>query len=299
MRQARVLILGCGYVGLRLATRLRAHGHEVLGTTRSVDRLSEIEMTGAKAAIADVTDPASLQTLTHWGPDVVYDLVRPQQVGEDRYTAWGTGNIATAFSQCHLEALVYLSSTSVYGRRSGEWTDEKTPIAPNSPLGEVRVHCEDLYLDHLQEEGLPVRICRCPGIYGPGRTLRKRLETGAYLRMDDEGLWVSRIHVDDLVSGLIATWQRGRNGEVYLLCDDHPVTGSEYAELTAGLLALPLPASVEREDIRHELSHSAFERRISARRCSNRRMHDELKVTLRFPSVREGVPDALREEGAI
>lgn len=299
MSKERILILGCGYVGLRLARRLSAEGYDVVGTTRSESRVGEIEETGAKAMLADVTDPHSLQSLAAWHPQVVFDLVGPQQVGDDRYTGWGTGNIATAFAQCHLEALVYLSSTSVYGRRSGEWTDENTPIAPNSPLGEVRARCEQLYLDHQKRDGLPVRICRCPGIYGPGRTLRRRLESGAYLRMDDEGLWVSRIHVDDLVSGLIATSRRGRDGEIYLLCDDHPVTGSEYAELTAGLLSLPLPASVDREDIREELSRSAFERRISARRCSNRRMHDELEVKLRFPSVREGVPDALREEGAI
>lgn len=299
MTERRALILGCGYVGLELTRMLRAQGVRVLATTRGEARRAEVEEAGAEWAAADVMEPATLRPLVEWGPDVVYDLVRPQTIGEDRYTAWGTSNVAAAFAGAPLDALVYLSSTSVYGRRSGEWTDESTPVNPSSPLGEARVEAERLYLAAHRDDGLPVRICRAPGIYGPGRTLRQRLETGAYRRLDDEKLWVSRIHVADLAAALLAAWRVGRAGEVYLLSDDEPVTGQEYAELTASLLALPLPPTVEREDIRQELSTSAFERRVGARRCSNRRMREELQVTLLYPSVREGVPAALRAEGAI
>ncbi|MDP9348065.1 MAG: NAD-dependent epimerase/dehydratase family protein, partial [Gemmatimonadota bacterium] len=240
-------------------------------------------------------DPESLRPLVEWRPRVVFDLVRPLRTGEDAYTVEGTRNVARAFSAAPPEALVYLSSTAVYGRRQGEWTDEMTPVAPSAPAGAARVEAEQVYL----ESGLPVRICRVPGIYGPGRTLRARLETGAYRRLDDEDQWVSRVHVDDLVAGLLAAWRRGRAGEVYLVCDDQPVTGAEYAELTARLLGLTLPPAVSREDIRHDLSRSAFERRVGARRCSNARMREELGVIPIYPSVREGVPAALREEGAL
>jgi nucleoside-diphosphate-sugar epimerase len=207
-------------------------------------------------------------------------------------------NVASAFAEHPLEALVYLSSTSVYGRRDGDWTDETTELRPTSPLGEARAESERVYGEIHREHGYPARICRAPGIYGPGRTLRQRLESGAYVGVDDE-LWVSRIHVDDLVDGLIAAWRRGKPGEVYLLCDDEPVSGQEYARLTASLLALPLPPAVARGELRQELSASAVERRIGDRRCSNRRMREELGVIPRYPSVREGLPSALRAEGAI
>jgi nucleoside-diphosphate-sugar epimerase len=299
VRETRAVILGCGYVGLALARALKEEGVQVLGTTRREERIGEIRAAGAEPAIADATDPSTLRPLAEWGPTVVFDLVRPQRIADDRYTVWGTQNIAAAFAEVDLEALVYVSSTAVYGRRSGEWTDEETPTNPSSPVGQARVDSERVYLELFAERGMPVRICRVPGIYGPTRTLRQRLETGAYRRMDDEGLWVSRIHVDDLAAGLIASWRKGRPGGIYLLCDDEPVTGQEYAELTASLLALPLPPTVDREDIRQELSSSAFERRIAARRCSNRRMREELQVHLIYPSVREGVPAALRAEGAL
>jgi nucleoside-diphosphate-sugar epimerase len=208
-------------------------------------------------------------------------------------------NVASAFAERPPEAAVYLSSTSVYGRRDGDWTDEETELRPTSPLGEARMESERVYQQIWREHGYPMRICRAPGIYGPGRTLRQRLESGGYRRLDDEKLWVSRIHVDDLVDGLIAAWRRGAAGEVYLLCDDEPVSSQEYAQLTASLLALPLPPAVDREDVRHDLSRSAFERRIADRRCSNRRMREELGVIPRYPSIREGLPEALRAEGAI
>ena len=299
MSAERALILGCGYVGRRLARTLAARGLEVVGTTRHPERAAEIAAAGARPAVADLGDPETLRPLAGWNPHVVFDLVKPQPLGEDRYSVEGNRNVARVFSEAPPEALVYVSSTSVYGRREGELTDEATEVEPSSPVGEARVEAERAYLDAWRESGLPARICRVPGIYGPGRTLRERLERGAYRRLDDEELWVSRIHVDDLVAGLVAAWERGRPGEVYLLCDDEPVTGAEYAELTAELLGLPLPPAVSRDDIRQELSGSAFERRVGSRRCSNRRMRDELGVLPRYPSVREGVPAALREEGAL
>ncbi|HEX2094889.1 MAG TPA: SDR family oxidoreductase [Longimicrobiaceae bacterium] len=299
MSGSRALVLGCGYVGLRLARALAGRGTSVVGTTRSAERMDEIAAAGARPAIADVLDPATLLPLAEWHPHVVFDLVRPQPTGEDSYTVEGTRNAVRAFAATLPDALVYVSSTSVYGRREGEWTDETTPPLPSSPIGEARVEAERTYLEAWRDSGLPVRICRVPGLYGPGRTLRERLERGAYRRLDDDDHWVSRIHVDDLVMGLIAAWERGRPGETYLLCDDEPVTGAEYAELTADLLGLPLPPAVLREDIRHDLSGSAFERRVGARRCSNRRMREELGVIPIYPSVREGVPAALREEGVL
>jgi nucleoside-diphosphate-sugar epimerase len=118
-------------------------------------------------------------------------------------------------------------------------------------------------------------------------------------RYTDWGTRNVRIHVDDLAEALVAAWNRGLPGRTYLICDDEPVSGKEYAELTASLLSLPLPPTVDRADIRHELTSSAFERRVSARRCSNRRMRDELGVVPRYPSVRVGLAAALRAEGAI
>ena len=300
MTGSTAVIVGCGYVGLALARALGLMGVRVVATTRSFEGKEAIERAGAEPVVADVTDPASLKVLADIDPTVVFDLVRPQRLGANRFTSWGSRNVATAFGGGRdLEALIYLSSTSVYGRRSGELTTEDTEVAPTSPVGRARVEAERVYQEFHREQGLPLRICRVPGIYGPGRTLRRRLEAGAYRRLNEGSLWISRIHVDDLVQGLIATWLRGKPGQIYLLCDDEPTTDHAYVKLTAELLSLPLPPTVNREDIRLELGDDAFERRIGSRRCVNTRMREELGVALRYPTIRDGLPAALRAEGAV
>lgn len=296
MKGKTALILGCGYAGLVLARALRERGADVVGTTRNTDRFPEIEAAGATPAIADVMDPASLRPLAAIAPDLVVDLVRPQRIDRDRYTSWGTRNVVTTFAATRPEAMIYVSSTSVYGRRNGEFTDETTEIAPSSPVGLARADAERIYMEAFTTNGTPVRICRVPGIYGPGRTLRQRLETGAYRRLDGEELWVSRIHVEDLAAGIIAAWTNGAPGEIYLLCDDEPTTAQEYAELTANLLSLPMPPTVDRDDLRLELGPDAFERRIASRRCSNRRMREILGVDLKYPTIRQGLPASLLAE---
>jgi nucleoside-diphosphate-sugar epimerase len=295
----RALILGCGYVGLRLARALAAQGVAVTGTTRDAGRFAEIAAAGAEPARVDAMDAASLDAVLSPAPDVVFDCIRPLKTGIDTYTVDSTRGVVEALARHRPQAAVYVSSTSVYGRRGGEWTDEETPLEPVSPAGLARAEAERLYFALFREGGVPVRVCRVPGIYGPGRTLRARLEAGAYLRVDDGSRHVSRIHVDDLVAGLVAAWRRGVPGGVYLLCDDRPVSGAEYAEITARLLGIPLPAAVARGDIRQELTQSDFERRTADRRCSNRKMRLELGVALRYPTVHQGVPAALAEEGAI
>jgi uncharacterized protein YbjT (DUF2867 family) len=57
---ARCLIIACGCRGRLLAHELGAAGYAVRGTTRSVERLAEIEAAGAEAVLADPDRVASL-----------------------------------------------------------------------------------------------------------------------------------------------------------------------------------------------------------------------------------------------
>jgi len=299
MNQPHALVLGFGYVGARLVRALLADGVRVTATSARDDRLEAIEAAGAHAVRVDPLEPATLRAIASLHVDLAFDLVRPQQIAVDRFTVWGTRNLAGTLAESEPRSVVYLSSTAVYDGRESGVIDERTEVHPTSPFGQARAEAERIYLDLHSDRGLPVRICRAPMVYGPNRTLRSRLEGGAYSRQDDDEKCVSRIHVDDLVAGLIAAARRGTAGTVYLLSDDEPVSGREYAELTADLLAVPVPPPLPREDIRQEAGSAGYERRTAEGRCSNRRMREELGVALRYPTVREGVPASLREEGAI
>jgi nucleoside-diphosphate-sugar epimerase len=206
MTAPRALVLGCGYVGLRLVHALTRAGIETIGVSAREERLPDLAAAGATPMQADPLEPSTLRPLAEQRWDVVFDLIRPQQIAPGRYTSWGTRNICGLFTDNPPDALVYLSSTSVYDTRGSGWIDENTEARPSTAFGEARAEAESIYREAYRTHGLPVRICRAPSVYGPNRNLRGRLEGGAYTRVDDDEQWVSRIHVEDLATVLVATW---------------------------------------------------------------------------------------------
>lgn len=170
--------------------------------------------------------------------------------------------------------------------------DERDEPAPDSRLGRARLAEERAVLEAGRETGVGVRIARVAGIYGPGRTLAEAIRERRYRRIEGLDTWSNRIHVDDLVAGLLAAWRRGRPGRVYNLGDGHPHRSAEYARLTAALLGLEL-RSVSAAEARARYEGSRLARKLSSRRVRNERLTGELGVSLRHPSFREGLPAAL------
>lgn len=290
---ARVLILGCGYTGRRLAERLLENGHEVTGTTRSPERVEALRSLGVRPLRVDVAEPESVAGLRSVAPEACVYLVPPQ--GAEDETP-GLDRVMDALGRAPLECFVYVSSTSVYGDRDGGWVDETDLPEPDSPNGRARLAAERAVLRHGWTHDCRPRIVRPAGIYGPGRTLRRRLREGNYQLVEGTDPYANRIHVEDLAAALEAAWHRGSDGRIYNACDDEPHPSAEYARFTAGLLGLEIP-TITLEEARERYSESALARKLGSKRVSNRRLREELEVELRYPTYREGVPEALREEG--
>lgn len=295
---ADALILGCGYTGIRLGRRLRDEGHDVTGTTRSEDRAARLEEAGLRSLRLDVTDPDGLRKLEEQAPDVCFYLIPPvrrQEDGERTYLD-PTEDVVKALRRAPLEAFVYGSSTSVYGDRGGDRVDENAIPRPDSSLGRARLEAERSILRCGWEWDCRPRIGRISGIYGPGRTMRRYIASGRYHVIEDADPWSNRIHVDDLVTGLVAIWRRGENGRVYNLVDDEPHHSAEFAGLVAELLGVEIP-TITVAEARQRYSESRLARKLGSKRVSNRRLREELEVELEHPTFREGVPAALRDEG--
>lgn len=290
---ARALILGCGYTGERLALRLLGQGHRVTGTTRSRSRAGELRDLGIEPRLLDVSDPESVRRLSGLAPDAAFYLIPPLRDGEEPCRE--VGDVIDALGRAPLDCFVYVSSTSVYGDRSGEWVDETDEPRPDSSTGRARLAAERTVLEKGWSRDARPRIARVAGIYGPGRTLRERILEGRYQLVEGVDAVTNRIHVDDLVTGLIAVWRKGRNGRIYNMADGHPVASAEYARITAGHLGVELPV-IGLEEARRRYSESRLARKLGSKRVDNRRLREELGVELRYPDVREGLPAALRAE---
>jgi nucleoside-diphosphate-sugar epimerase len=225
-------ILGCGYTGERLATRLLALGHPVLATTRRPERAEALQALGVAAALeVPVVDGG-----------VVVDSV-----------PGGSAHLAARLTKAR--RIVYLSATSVYGRGDGSWVDEDTPVRPDSPSGVARVAAERAW----EATGLEVVSLRIAAIHGPGRGVAERLRAGTYRVVGDGSTWSNRIHVDALVERIL--WVGGLAslpGRVHVVSDGVPTTSRAHADAVALSLGLPPPPSVPAEAVSAEQAAMAL-----------------------------------------
>jgi nucleoside-diphosphate-sugar epimerase len=283
------VILGCGYTGERLAARLVRAGASVWGTRRAAadaDALAA-RVPGLRPRAADLTDPASL---AGWMPRgaIWVDSVPPAPAG-----VGGEQALVAAAAAAGARRLVYLSSTGVYPRGHGGATDEDTPPAPLGDRGRRRLAAETALLEAAARQQVDAVSLRIAGIYGPGRGVHARLRQGTYRIIGAGASTVSRIHVDDLVSAILAAGVAARlPRRIYNVADDAPCSSRAFADAVAALLGVPPPPSVPPEQV----SAAAVAMLTADRRISSRRLQQELGVVLAYPDGLAGVRQAIAEE---
>ncbi len=189
----------------------------------------------------------------------------------------------------------YLSTTGVYGDRRGGWVTETSRLAAQSMEGARRVGAERDWLEVGRGMGLTVTIFRLPGIYGPGRSAFDRLRANQARRIIAPSQVFSRIHVEDLASGLEASMTRPRAAGIYNLCDDEPAANAEVIAYAAELLSLPSPPAVLLAEA--GLSPTARRFYLESKRVSNARAKAELGWRPDYPTYREGLAAILASGG--
>jgi tryptophan 2,3-dioxygenase len=274
------LILGCGYVGTRLARALLADGVRVRVCARNVKRLEPLGALGAEVHALDAAKPRSFGPALYGlrSPVVLYSIppVPGLPPGEPLRRA------ADAALTAGAKRLIYLGSTAVYGETDpGETVDEDSPIAAGDPTAQPRI-AEESAVETARLAGLSTVILRLAAIYGPGRGVRERLRTGSYQLVDDGVHYFSRVHVDDIVAIARAAADRAPPGALYCVADDHPSTQAEYADWLCQRLGLPRPPSVP------SLQPGQARRGVRNRKVSNAKLKHELDYHFRLPTYVEG-----------
>ncbi|MEO0744951.1 MAG: SDR family oxidoreductase, partial [Pseudomonadota bacterium] len=185
----------------------------------------------------------------------------------------------------------YLSTTGVYGDHQGAWVDERTPLAPSTRRGQWRKDAEAAW---AAIPDLPLHVFRLAGIYGPGRGPFAKVRAGTARRVIKEGQVFSRIHVEDIAQVLAASIARPHPGAAYNVCDNDPAPPQDVIGHAAELLGLPLPPAEPFETA--EMTPMARSFYAESKKVRNDRIKDELGVTLRYPSYREGLAALLAAE---
>lgn len=233
----RRLIVGCGYLGERLASRWLAAGSRVWGLVRTPSRLARLSAAGVEPIVADVAAPLPLPAL----PEV--DTV-VWAVGFDRTAGRSYREVHVDGLRRLLDALagnprlIFVSSTGVWGRVDGQRVDEATPPHPDREAGRVLLEAEALLGGHPKGRGTVLRLA---GIYGPGRLPRiDDLRASRPLEADPDS-WLNLIHVDDAAAVVMAVADHAGPGPLYVVSDGRPVRRRDFYARLADLVGSPPP----------------------------------------------------------
>lgn len=276
----QALIFGFGYVGKAFANELGADWRIAATVRQPIDR--------AAAELQDVTaiDPADAPSLLALvaSADAILVTSPPDENGCPALSALRPGLIA---SSPHEKWIGYLSTTGVYGDTGGAWVNEASRLAPLSEVAIRRVAAEAAWLEFGRVTGAKVVIFRLPGIYGPGKSVFDRIRNGTSRRIVKPGHVFSRVHVDDIVSGLRLSLAKRGPGTVYNLCDDEPASASDVIAYAEQLLGAP--PSPEMIFDPATIPKSAARFYLECRRVDNTSARRELGWQPTYKNYREGL----------
>ena len=285
------LLFGLGYSAKALLPFLRSAGYDIVATVRSqekADRLSQ--KTGVK--VLPFTGHVSAQlTQAISKASIILSSVPPADDGTDQVIS-AIPNIAKLAAKC--EWAGYLSATSVYGDRQGQWAFEDELLYPTTKRGKNRITAELAWL----ESGLPTHVFRLAGIYGPNilgqaRNAFNRLRSGEVRAVIKPGHIVNRIHVHDIAAAVMVSIKTPDTGQVYNIADGNPAPPQDVLDFAADLIGEPRPPHIDFATA--ELSPMARSFYLETKRIDSSRAKRDLGWAPLHSNYREGLCDIYRK----
>lgn len=292
MEKKQAFIVGCGYVGRRLARQLNAD-HALYGLVRGTKNLKTLRALRVEPIVIDL-DALTVRDLSPvWYRDsVVFYFAPPPDHGESETRLHRFLNVLTAPPR----AFIYLSTTAVYGNLHGELADESRPVNPHSERAQRRVSAEHITRIWCNENAVRRVVLRVPAIYGPGRLPIDRVRSQEPIINEDEAPIINRIHVDDLVQACMAAAAHSSARGVYNVSDGNHYTATAYFNRIAELTGLPKPPQLSLEAAQFSCTPEYLSYLSESRRISNERMRTELGVQLKYANLDAGLRASLEEE---
>ncbi len=290
MGNENALIVGCGYLGCRLAGQLPAG--RVTGLVRSAAGVERLERQGIIPLRCDLTHEVG-QSLPTEGADVWYLAPPPRTGVEDSHLRHFLEALDDSGQP---RRMVLISTTGVYGDCGGQWVDESRPPAPVADRARRRLDAEQQLQRWGERSGREWVILRVAGIYGPGKLPLERLREGRPMVAEQDAPWTNRIHADDLVQVCLAAMSRGRNGGIYNVTDGSPGNMADYFNRVADMAGLPRPPVIDLDMADDSLSAGMRSYLAESRRIDNSRMLRELGVSLRYPDMDSGLRACFPQE---
>ena len=291
----RLLIIGCGDVALRTVRLLRGR-YRLYALSHSTQRYDLLRAHGIIPLPGDLDDPAQLSRLPGLPHDILHFAPPPAEGARDARTA----NLIRALQRGPSipQRLVYISTSGVYGDCDGEVVKEHRTPRPQSERGQRRIHAERMLRDWSKRSGMSVVILRVPGIYAADRLPIERIRRATPALIQAEDAYTNHIHAEDLARVVLAALSRGRTGRIYNAADGSWLKMGDFFDLVADSFGMPKPPRISRREAESAVPAGLLSFMRESRRLCNRRMRQELRVRLRYPTAAEGIAAAAAREGA-
>jgi nucleoside-diphosphate-sugar epimerase len=289
-KKPRLLILGCGDVGMRLLPLVRDR-FRVFAVTSQSARCEALRAAGALPIVANLDQPRSLSRLAGLADTVVHLAPPPAAGKQDQRTR----NLIAILPE--RATIVYISTTGVYGDCGGQQFDETRPLQPQSQRAQRRVDAEQVLRAWARRSSGHLSILRVPGIYAGDRLPLERLRQGTPALLPEQDVCTNHIHADDLARIIVAALHRAQPCRVYHAVDDSDMTMGEYFDAVADAFHLPRPPRCSREQLAKTVSPMLLSFMSESRRLANVRLKHELRVQLRYPQVHAALALLARSGG--
>ena len=287
----KILIVGFGDVAERLV-RTYAGQAEFIGLVRRPERVAELRTLGVTPYLGDLDDAASLERLPR--VDAVFHFAPPPNAGT---TDPRTARLLNALGRRLPGALVYISTSGVYGDCGGDWVAETRAVAPVNGRAVRRVAAERQLRLWGRQHRVQVSILRAPGIYAADRLPLDRIKRGTPALVAEDDSYTNHIHADDLARLAWAALFRGRGQRLYHAVDAHPLKMADWFDSCADAFGLPRPPRVKRAEAESVLSEALLSFLRESRQLSNNRTVRELKLKYRYPTSDDLLREVKRTRG--
>ena len=294
MSNKKLFCFGFGYTCDHLEQYLRSentdNSWQISGTTSDLDKGQRFEKRDVSLLVQDqervIGDIGSLiKGTTH-----LLISAPPKNLGCPIFRSY----LRDIVSLDTLEWIGYLSTAGVYGNRYGNWVDETSEVRPSTIRGTRRAKAEEQWVSLFKRYDAPVHIFRLAGIYGQGRSAIDSINAGIARRIYKEDHVFNRIHIDDISQILAASMLQPNPGAIYNVSDDEPAPSHEVISEAARIMGVEEPPLIDIEYANLAPMTESFY--SDNKRISNKLIKEELGITLKYPTFREGLQECWDKE---
>lgn len=299
-----LFVFGLGYCACDFIARYGGAFDKMWGTVRDAEKprlvldaqMADARMADEAMADATMADAPKLTSLvfdreredSQIGPalaeaDALIVSVPPETSVDPVLGKFGRRLVALPQSL----KIIYLSTIGVYGDHSGDWVDEETEPAPKSERSITRLAAEKAWIALARDSRKKVHILRLAGIYGPRRNALTALRDGSAHRIVKKDQVFNRIHVADISAAIATLLAYDGASDIWNVSDDEPSPPQDVVTYAASLMGVAPPPEEDIESA--DLSPLGRSFYAENKRVSNRKLKDELGLTLAYPTYREGL----------